>query len=100
MKIKRKTVCEIKKLGKRCTLIAEDERKTVKEKFDVVINEREKVLQEFKKGVRINAMVISRQTIADADVVVTTKPGENSDIFLGEGGLDSVLYTVALSGGM
>ncbi|MBQ4150968.1 MAG: cation transporter [Clostridia bacterium] len=89
-------LAKIKKLGKRCTLIAEDERKDLKENFDVTVYEREKVLQEFKKGVKINAMVISRKYIANADVIATTQMTDNADVILGKDGLYAALYALAL----
>jgi len=85
---------EIRKMGKRCVLLAANEHDTVKGNFDILLSEREKVLQEFKKGVKIKAMVISQKIIANADVVATLSWTGNSDIVLDS--LSTACYSLAI----
>ncbi len=87
---------EISRLGKRSVLLAADEYSYAKGNFDILLSEREKVLQEFKKGAKIKAMVISQKPIANADVVATTFPSEKADVVLGNGGMSAVLFLLAL----
>ncbi len=83
----------IRGLGKRCVLLAANEHTASKGNFDILLSEREKVLQEFKKSVKIKAMVISKKPIANADVVASIYPSDNADVVLSgmKGGLFSLV---------
>ncbi len=87
-------VSEFKKLGKRCILIADNEYACTKGNFDILLSEREKVLQEFKKGAKIKAMVISRFPIAKADVVALPCPHDCADVVLGGESMSAALFAV------
>lgn len=74
------TLNAIKALGVRTILIADDERDDWKRCFDILLPEREKVLQEFKKGAKIKAMTVTEKAVAKADVVAVTCGAADADL--------------------
>ena len=86
----------LKELGVCRILITEDERADIKSDFDILLSEREKVLQELKNNVKMNTMVVSRAPIAKAGVVCTLTPSTKSDITLEDGGLEGILFSLVL----
>ncbi|MBQ8837457.1 MAG: cation transporter [Clostridia bacterium] len=74
------TLDAIYELGIRRILLTDREREDLKAHFDILLTEREKVLQELKKGAKIKAMTVTEAPIAKADVVAVTFPCEGADI--------------------
>ncbi len=67
----------IGELGIRRIILADGERQDLKKHSDILLFEREKVLQEFKKGAKIKAMTVTEKRIANADIVgVVTGEGD------------------------
>lgn len=71
---------EIGNLGIRRILLADEEREELERSFDILLTEREKVLQEFKKGAKIKAMTVTERPVAKAEVVAVTSHGAQGDL--------------------
>lgn len=89
-----KVIDELRSLGKRCVLLAANEHTTSKGNFDILLSEREKVLQEFKKSVKIKAMVISKKPIANAEIVACVSLSDDADVILC--GMKEVLFSLSI----
>ena len=64
-----KALDAIGEIGIRRIILADAERQDLKKHADILLFEREKVLQEFKKGAKIKAMTVTEKRIANSDIV-------------------------------
>lgn len=82
--------------GIRRILLADGERADLKKHFDILLCEKEKVLQEFEKGVKIKAMTVTEKRIANADVTVLVSDRDGADVHLRYPFLPSLLYVLLI----
>ncbi|MBQ6892571.1 MAG: cation transporter [Clostridia bacterium] len=87
---------EIKSLSVRRILLSDHERADLKSSFDILLSEREKVLQEFKKGAKIKAMTVTEKPIAKADVVAVTSHADFADVRFKQPALPNALYALII----
>ncbi len=90
----RDVMYKIGKLGIRRILLSDRCNIGDRQMFDVFFSEREKVLQELKKGDKIRTMVVSHRPIAEAHTVCTFLPSDKSDVCISD--INGVLYTILI----
>ncbi len=80
-------------LGIRRMILADGEREDLKKCSDILITEKEKVLQELKNGAKIKAMTVTEKSLIKADVCATAY-NTSADVVLGDNAMYGVLCTL------